>query len=316
LLNVDAAIDSPAALGEGCAFTPFTGDERMATLNSIGPLALVDSSLYGRASIALTATFADTYPFGSGRANIIAEFTQVVTTLRLSKPGAVTMPVALERMDSVAGEASPDFRRTVLWVDNHRPPSEGVTPYTLTPGDMLTIRQTFAALKDAIVQKHMAVALRRFNQSYARLLPEDRLIDLAIVLETLLGGGERGELTYKIAMRGTAAVAAAHAHGDVRGFLTSLYNVRSKIVHDGKTLSDIRIAGTPVDDYPQRCEDLIRTLVSVYIKRLVQQHAEDEEARRRKEKASTDSPIKRVIADLDAEIANALASGAPTKARK
>ena len=124
----------------------------------------------------------------------------------------------------------------------------------------------------------MTLALRRFNQSYHRTLLEDQIIDLTIALESSLLTREKGEeLSYRLSLRGTALLAqrGAWEPDKSQALLKVMYDIRSKIVHDGRLLSDLekdikkklQHVGISTREFPQQCEDIVRDVLKEYVLR-------------------------------------------------
>jgi hypothetical protein len=76
-------------------------------------------------------------------------------------------------------------------------------------------------------------AVNRFNASYAKESSEDRIIDLTIALESSLLYESRGELAYKLSLRGATILRETFDVHETFRFLGKLYRYRSKIVHGG-----------------------------------------------------------------------------------
>jgi hypothetical protein len=122
------------------------------------------------------------------------------------------------------------------------------------------------------------VALRRFNQSYSRKLPEDKIIDLTIALESILLSAEKDELQYKLATRGARLLKKKSDPLKTRSVLKLLYTLRSAIVHEGLVLSspsksikkNIRSydADLKPSEIPCICEDIVRAVILEYMSRL------------------------------------------------
>lgn len=121
----------------------------------------------------------------------------------------------------------------------------------------------------------MTLPLRRFNQSYHRTLPEDQIIDLTVALESSLLFREKGEeLSYRLSLRGAALLAPAGAWEPEKSqaLLKVMYDIRSKIVHDGRLLSDLekdikkklQPVGISPREFPQQCEDIVRDVLKAY----------------------------------------------------
>jgi len=145
-------------------------------------------------------------------------------------------------------------------------------PYRCTPDDLQAINHRICQLSSsqALEKGHeMSLALRRFNQSYARKLREDKLIDITIALESVLLTETRNELAYRLAMRGAALLRQLRNPEETYGFLKALYGVRSIIVHEGKGLSDPAIArelkGVPHKVLHIQAEDTARLILCRYL---------------------------------------------------
>ena len=101
------------------------------------------------------------------------------------------------------------------------------------------------------IRRRVKVALGRFNSSYERRDPSDRLIDLVIALEALFGDDGPG-ISYKVAMR---CAGWMHSPGQDRATLFSkvreYYRLRSKAVHGEKPRS-------PSGDDVDALEEIVR----------------------------------------------------------
>ena len=122
------------------------------------------------------------------------------------------------------------------------------------------------------------VALRRFNQSYSRKLPEDKIIDLTIALESILLFSETDELQNKLATRGARILQKKTDPLKTRDTLKLLYTLRSSIVHEGQTLTSpsksIKKKINKFDStlHPPKmadvCENIVRAVIMEYVTRL------------------------------------------------
>jgi hypothetical protein len=94
----------------------------------------------------------------------------------------------------------------------------------ITTAAELTQREQSNALK---------VALRAYNGSFQRRDWQDQLVDLAVALEAV-AGRTRGEISYKVALRCALLIGRDWQRSDqVFRAVTSLYGLRSAIVHGG-----------------------------------------------------------------------------------
>ena len=123
--------------------------------------------------------------------------------------------------------------------------------YTAQPSDEFTVQ--WAHIKDELSDEaaHRALeifrylrtlrrdkkldsisfALRRYNQSFGRKLPEDAIVDLVVALESLITNRETSEVSYKFRARGTAILCDASSPKVQWKLLDGAYGLRSKIVH-------------------------------------------------------------------------------------
>nr|WP_256342805.1 HEPN domain-containing protein [Streptomyces sp. MW-W600-10] len=80
----------------------------------------------------------------------------------------------------------------------------------------------------------LRVAARRLNRALSRESDEDRIVDLCIGLEAILGGGSgSGEIVHKISMRAGAMLSRSGwgGSGEILGSVKDIYSYRSKVVH-------------------------------------------------------------------------------------
>lgn len=78
-----------------------------------------------------------------------------------------------------------------------------------------------------------AVPVAYFNKYYDSLLPHERIIQLAIFLESTLLAGQTDELNYRLHLRGSAFLGK-----DISKILKLFYAVRSQIVHNGHIMKN------------------------------------------------------------------------------
>jgi hypothetical protein len=106
----------------------------------------------------------------------------------------------------------------------------------------------------------LSVSLRRFNQAYTRDNDEDRVLDYTIALESCLLQGIREELRYRLSVRGAALVSGRADPVETQAKLSQIYEVRSGIVHEGRSPTDLTIGKV--------CNDMLRLILRCYIDRL------------------------------------------------
>jgi hypothetical protein len=89
------------------------------------------------------------------------------------------------------------------------------------------------------LKKYLHVPFRRFQMACDRDDDSDRLIDLAIAMESLLlGPVERNSLSFSFSMRGAVLLAAPARRRAKRKLLSEFYNRRSKTVHGDRPSND------------------------------------------------------------------------------
>lgn len=102
--------------------------------------------------------------------------------------------------------------------------------------EISAIQKCYEAARQSQDLGKLRLVLRRIAQSKRRAAIEDRILDLAIALEMLLlKKGEKGELTYRLALRGACFVSSDQAERR-RSYeaLKTLYRLRSYVVHTGE----------------------------------------------------------------------------------
>jgi len=85
----------------------------------------------------------------------------------------------------------------------------------------------------------LAVAVRKFDDACSRWSREDMIIDMAVLLESTLLHKIKDELIYRLALRGAILLKTTRAPVETHELLKAFYNIRSRIVHDGKKLAPL-----------------------------------------------------------------------------
>jgi hypothetical protein len=189
----------------------------------------------------------------------LIEVNRIVTTLRLLKPGLVGAPAAFVRL------SRDTFGGTIYDLNDTRIRRFGPT-FELQEAENLDFADLYDKMRSGDTQ--LSLALRRFNQAYGRELPEDRIIDLAIALESSVLSDATDELKYRLSVRGATLLAEEKPPTDTQTILAALYDARSKIVHEGLALTHKRLrkiiervgSGEP-QAFAQTCEDLVRAIL-------------------------------------------------------
>lgn len=116
-----------------------------------------------------------------------------------------------------------------------------IEPSHITYGNSLVVEDIYQLSTDKIKQatnlfkilqrlpkNSFAIPVIYFNKYYDYLLPHERIIPLAIFLESTILAGESDELSYRLLLRATAFLGK-----DISKILKLFYAIRSQIVHNG-----------------------------------------------------------------------------------
>jgi len=220
------------------------------------------------------------------------EALDILTALRLVKAGDVGIHAIFQTngLPRTTGLHSSMHIRNDLILRGHGP------KYILTEEDVPTVQMLLDALctlhprpqqgagkqqsQRYIEQNYgdLTLALGRFNQSYLRNRGDDRVIDLAIALESILFDKQDTELKYRFVLRGTTVLAMAGAKDwephKSKAFLQVMYNIRSAIVHNGQQLADLEKERkkleqvgmkTSIYEFLRQCENIVRDILRAYV---------------------------------------------------
>jgi hypothetical protein len=198
------------------------------------------------------------------------EAEHVVTALRLLKGGDVGAPIYVH----VEANTPTRMGNQVLFLTD-----DSLTPekYELNASEVPRVQETFAALRAADANgtlRSLDVALRRFNQSYARRFPDDEVIDFAIAFESTILQDVEHELGYRLALRTAALLRDEYEPAETQRFMKWFYTVRSRVVHAGmplhvvlkKTKGPGLTEPTPQADFVQRIANLLRAALRAYVR--------------------------------------------------
>jgi len=117
----------------------------------------------------------------------------------------------------------------------HHPEVVAVGRSTVMTEEVRTLRPLYKALSPK-GRKIIDRAISRLNLACRRGSPSDVALDAAIALETALGGSERTELTYRLALRAAFLLETGAAQRRaVWTLVKELYSTRSRVVHTGST---------------------------------------------------------------------------------
>jgi hypothetical protein len=141
----------------------------------------------------------------------------------------------LPPMEGTSTRRYPAEFENVYW---HRPAP------TVTRAEAVRIGETFTKLRNALEVNQLRIASRRLNLCYLREDDEDAILDATIGLESLLVGGERNEITHKLALR-MAALSTLDNNirreaVDVFRDIKEIYKFRSAVAHGSSKSSQKR----------------------------------------------------------------------------
>jgi len=170
------------------------------------------------------------FPSKRKQEDLTPHIERIITALRLFEKGSVQYSAILRY---------PKVWRTSWGSSGHRRAIHGPL-YKLTNDDVKSLKAFWSKFKSLNIQNHpfLDVAIRRFNFSYDRRLPEDKLIDFITAFEALFLKGVEGELSYRLALRCAYFLGKdEEERKKIFGTLRGAYDARSKIVHGEPILS-------------------------------------------------------------------------------
>jgi hypothetical protein len=181
LLGVTGSIQEPHPLTEQVHLRPLPSGERARIWEeSRGSAHLVAGHLFDNVQFVLRGTYEPGDIAGTISTAIRTEAADVLTALRLYKDGRVGILPIIERIPGPAVgimlgvDLSAELGLSATTGFQHAP-----YDYRLDAADLSSLGDLVARLQAVRRGKTgLSIALRRFNQSYARDPPEDRVIDL------------------------------------------------------------------------------------------------------------------------------------------
>lgn len=205
---------------------------------------------------------------------LINTATNVLTALRLLQTGTVVGGGAL--IGNSINEGFIEYNGISSIVDFYQlkfgfPP---INSYKLE-GDkiegLINIFNNLQIISNEKASSDLDLAIRRYNQSYSRSNPEDRIIDLTIALESTLLHTEQTELKHRLGLRGALLLNAKRNPKKTYDLLSSIYDVRSTIVHDGKhfgqkdVVKNVRRTGLDLESFLTETEQVVREVLVEYL---------------------------------------------------
>ncbi|GEM_PF-4742613 len=246
LANVESEVDT-LTLPDSFALARLTPEERMILRSDLGVTLPVDWRFdHAQPSHAIKVSFLQGKCLSTQRGNerrgvhwseeVADRMHQVITALRLIKPGRIGLPVIMFRNLDWIPEGGP------VWLSAASIPADD--PFNIEAPDGDVAARILESLQE--VPRYLDLAMHRFNLSYERSRLDDRLIDQMISLEALYAKDSHAELGYRMSIRGALATGVGYAdRRDKFNWLRKAYETRSDIVH-GEELRDTKIAGRKV----------------------------------------------------------------------
>jgi|GEM_PF-3644708 len=240
---------------------------------------------------------------GPFEAELRSEAGHLVTALRLLKSGQVGAPIYahLEEEHGMSHMGNQTPYRT----------DEDLSPdrFELRGCEIAQVQEIFNSLQKANANGTLAaldIALRRFNLSYARSTPDDRVVDFAIAYEASVLHGVKDELRYRLALRTAALLRETYKPDATSTFMKKFYDVRSQVVHEGVPLhvalkkQKVKRYGStesmPAGEFISHAGELLRACLCVYLR-----------------VAASGSSIGTLNEELDAQIISSLQTANPPR---
>lgn len=226
---------------------------------------------------------------------LVCQARNVITSFRLSKSGRVGLLGCHETRIPVIPHGVMTFHPLRdFFVEG------GWGMFELNESDLPAVLTLFRMLEERNDSKqghHLNVALTRFNKAYGRSSPEDRIIDLVIALESCLLPDRGEELAWRFGLRGAALLATQRKPFETKTLLDSIYQARSKIVHEGKTLGELKFSGLSKQHLQafaldEQCEELAREVIRTVLPQINQ-----------------GKDIRSIVANIDKQIVTNLGPG-------
>jgi hypothetical protein len=119
--------------------------------------------------------------------------------------------------------------------------------YQLLADEEQELQRLYASLKQiegTVESEKLRLPIERFNETYSRSSIEDKIVDLAIALESTLLHGIKDELNLRLALRGARLLRDKADARETFRTLRAMYKVRSEIVHSGARMNAEQFPGS------------------------------------------------------------------------
>ena len=166
------------------------------------------------------------------------EIYKIITALRLFKAGSISCSEIL-----VYQKTWRDLNEIPFILSMSSKIGRDANKYELTKEDIENLKEFWNHFKSFDIKEYpfLDVAIRRFNFSYKRVLPEDKIIDFMIAFEALYFPDEKAELSYRLAFRCAYFLGKDESERQkIFELLKNAYDIRSKIVHGKLVEKDLQ----------------------------------------------------------------------------
>ena len=185
---------------------------------------------------------------------------EVVTAMRLLKPGGVWLPVIWAQEQTANGDdedgeegLTPRVLRMHLggrWEaclpHIQQPPDQKYEPYELRTEDIKELQDVLDGLSRRPLdgrdseRSRIEIAINRFNMAFDRPRREDEVIDLSVALEALFVNLRETDIASHVSNRSATYLEESfQSIKELSGQVKRWYRVRSSIVHGGESPRDL-----------------------------------------------------------------------------
>lgn len=205
---------------------------------------------------------------------------RIITALRLLKGGEVGVATVLQVQEPLGGCQT--IQTSQFMIEPLRPIYKLLASEV---ADLLKLEGQLHLLATTQGMGGLRVGLDRFNSTYARRDLEDRIIDLAIALESCLVREDGRYKQRTMSERAAVLLAQSRKHSDTVQLTKIFYEVRNLIVHRGCSVFQTEVTelltglGSPTTwapDFVSACAGLARDVLKSYVDRVSSGHSVDE----------------------------------------
>ncbi len=258
---------------EYLSIVPFSREKKAELFESMGPLVeALDIQSYVEASHVAVLRKIDASYRASEKKKIRRDaqtaLQVAITSLRLINSEFVGTPgfMSFSRMKSVMRSVG-----GVAPLEDFDIPSREYfrNSYTLSRENLTKFRRYVRMLSGNgfATWNRLELPLKQFNRYSRRQRNEDKVLDIAILLESVLLHGADRELQYRLGLRAARLLRTMRDPQDTVNRIGCLYQVRNKIVHQNKSLRDARCVkfieqrGLEPSTFTQSVESLAREIL-------------------------------------------------------